>query len=78
MKEKITLEINGVEIKSVVEFDYTPPVKKMVSRLPEDCYPEEPEVYELYGLDCECGDLSGLLGCEEVVDTIIEQIKEAE
>lgn len=76
--ENIKIDIMGVEFDGYVEFDYTPAVKGVYHLAPEDCYPSEPEEFELTWLFANGVNMSALLNNEELCESIIEQIKESE
>ncbi len=74
-EREIILEINGVEINSRVTFDYTPPVRGVYHLAPENCFPSEPEEFELTGLTVGDSDWSCIL-TDKVTEAIVEQLKD--
>lgn len=68
----VILEINDTEVEAVLTFDYTPEVQGVYDALPEDCFPTEPEEYELIKLVAEGNDCSWML--EHIGDSLIEQL----
>lgn len=80
MRQVITIEVCGKELEAEVEFDFTPKVPARTSGLPENCWPEEPETWEIYGLFLKddsgvfCIGVSGLILYIE--DELIELLRD--
>ncbi|AUR93160.1 hypothetical protein NVP1184A_21 [Vibrio phage 1.184.A._10N.286.49.A5] len=70
----VTLEINGTEVEAMLTFDYTPEVQGVYDALPQDCFPTEPEEWELIKLVAEDNNCSWML--EHIGDNLIDQIGE--
>ena len=68
----ITLDFNGIEVKAMLTFNYTPEIKGVYTALPENSYPTEPEECELLTLVVEGNDCSWML--ELIGDSLIEQL----
>lgn len=47
---EITIEIMGQEFPAEVAFNYTPAIDGRYSGPPEDCYPSEPEEFDIQSL----------------------------
>lgn len=48
--EKIQIEVAGVELDFVVEFNFTKGTPGVYHLAPENCYPAEPDEYEVFAL----------------------------
>jgi hypothetical protein len=70
--ETITLEIGSVEVNFIVTFDYTPEIKGVYDALPQDCYPTEPEEFELASIV----HLASSRNCDWLIDVAYDQIIE--
>jgi len=70
----VTLDINGSEVEAELSFNYTPEVQGVYDALPEDCFPTEPEEWELLKLVVEDNDCSWML--EYIGDSLIDQLGE--
>ena len=79
--ETIHIEMLGKEIEFEVEFNFTKGTPGVYHLAPEDCYPAEPDEYEITALNCiglEQGkrkhyDVSYLL--DELQDEVIELLE---
>lgn len=71
-KAMVTLDVNGSEVEAELTFDYTPFSPGFYSGPPGDCYPCEPEEYDLLTLVADGNDCSWLI--EHIADDLIEQI----
>jgi hypothetical protein len=74
-KKTVTLDINNIEVEATLTFDYTPEVKGVYDALPEDCYPTEPEEWDLLKLRTEDGDDCDWM-IPYIADSLIEQLGE--
>lgn len=68
----VTLDINNTEVEAVLTFNHTPFSPGFYSGQPEDCYPCEPEEYELIKLVAGDNDCSWMI--ELIRDSLIEQL----
>lgn len=50
--EEIQIEVAGKELDFVVEFNFTKGTPGVYHLAPEDCYPSEPDEYEVTALYC--------------------------
>lgn len=77
--EKINLEIEGQEFECEVEFYFSPRVPAKLFAAPENCYPEEPEMWEFSSLKMmvndESHDVSFLI--KSLVSDLIQKIEDA-
>lgn len=69
----VTLDINGSEVEAELSFNYTPEVQGVYDALPEDCFPTEPEEYDLLKLRTEDGDDCDWM-IPYIADNLIEQL----
>lgn len=74
-KTKVILNICDVEIAAEVSFYYTPSVTGVYNLAPENCYPDEPEEFELYSLKTERGDDCDWM-IPYIADDLVYQIKQ--
>jgi len=65
----VTLDINGTEVEAALTFNYTPETKGVYDALPEDCFPTEPEEWDLLKLETEDGD-----DCDWMIPYIAEDL----
>lgn len=70
----VTLDINGSEVHAELSFNYTPEVQGVYDALPEDCFPTEPEEWELLKLVVGEDDCTWIL--DHIEDELIDQVKE--
>ena len=75
MIELITLQLEGTEYSVAIDYTFTKGVPGKLCGPPEDCYPEEPEEWELHTLMLGSLDLSDLLEIEDVRLSILEQLQ---
>ncbi len=68
----VTLDINGSEVEAELSFNYTPEVQGVYNALPEDCFPTEPEEFEIIKLVVEDNDCSWMI--ELVGGSLIDQL----
>ena len=52
LSEELQIEILGKEIEFQVEFNFTKGKPGVYHLAPEDCYPDEPDEYEVTALYC--------------------------
>ena len=71
----VTLDINGSEVEAELSFNYTPEVQGVYDALPEDCFPTEPEEWDLLKLRTEDGDDCDWM-IQYIADSLIEQLGE--
>lgn len=64
---EIEIEVNGVELKAEIHFDYTPPVPAKLYGPPEDCWPEEPAEWEFNELFLLADDGSYTIDISELI-----------
>lgn len=64
---EIDIEVNGVELKAEVHFDYTPAVPAKLYGHPEDCWPEEPAEWEFTELYLMADDGSYTVDISELI-----------
>ncbi len=76
-KKTVTLDINGSEVEAELSFNYTPEVQGVYDALPEDCFPTEPEEYDLLKLKTEDGDDCDWM-IPYIADSLIEQLGEGD
>jgi hypothetical protein len=82
MKEIVSIEICSKEFEVEVDFDFIPEVPAKLYGLPENCYPAEPEIWEINSLMLK--DHEGVYSidiCElidYIEDDVILAIKEKE
>lgn len=80
--EQINLEIEGKEFECEVSFNFTKGTPGVYHLAPEDCYPSEPDEYEIIELvifagelsTCNKHDISFLI--EDLTESIEEQLEE--
>jgi hypothetical protein len=68
MKAKIELQINNKVIKCLIDYEFTPGVPAKLYGLPENCYPAEPEEWEIMAVTvldyCLAKDANAMAGIE--------------
>jgi len=74
-KKTVTLDINNIDVEAIVTFDYTPEVQGVYDALPQDCFPTEPEEYDLLKLRTEDGDDCDWM-IPYIANSLIEQLGE--
>ena len=74
-KKTVTLDINNIEVEAMLTFDYTPEVRGVYDALPQDCYPTEPEEFDLLRLETEDGDDCDWM-IPYIANRLIEQLGE--
>ena len=77
MIELVKLQMEGCEYSVAVDYTFTKGVPGKLCGPPEDCYPEEPEDWELHTLMLGDLDLSSLLEIHYIEREIINQLKES-
>lgn len=81
MRQVITIEICGKELEAEAVFKFTPEVPAYIDGLPEDCYPAEPEEWELCKLSLKDEDGDFLVDVDELIlyieDELIELLRDA-
>jgi len=73
----VILNINGTKVEAALTFDYTPEVKGVYDALPQDCFPTEPEEYDLLKLETEDGDNCDWM-IQYIAEDLVSQLKEIE
>lgn len=68
----VILDINGSEVEAELTFNHTPEIPGVYTALPENCFPTEPEEWELLKLVVDDNDCTWMLG--HIEDDLIEQI----
>ena len=71
----VTLDINNTEVEAVLTFNHTPEIPGVYTALPENCFPTEPEEWELLNLETEDGDDCDWM-IPYIADSLIEQLGE--
>ena len=71
----VTIDINNIDVEAIVTFDYTPEVQGVYDALPQDCFPTEPEEYDLLKLRTEDGDDCDWM-IPYIANSLIEQLGE--
>jgi hypothetical protein len=71
----VRLDINDIEVSAVLTFYYTPGIRGVYDALPEDCFPEKSEEWELVTLRTESGDDCDWM-IPYIADSLIEQLGE--
>lgn len=72
----VTLDINGSEVEAELKFEYAPEMPGVYTALPENCFPTEPEEFDLLSLKTEDGDNCDWM-IPYIAEDLIEQIKES-
>lgn len=76
MKQVITLEICGKEVEAEIDFTFVPKVPARVCGLPENCWPEEPEQWEIHSVYLRNSRGNFLVCVTELVDYIEDELIE--
>ena len=71
----VTLDINGSEVEAELTFNHTPEIPGVYTALPENCFPTEPEEWELLSLKTENGDNCDWM-IPYIAESLIEQLGE--
>ena len=75
-KEDVLIYLNEVELSAEIEYGFTPEVPAKLYGLPENCYPAEPEEWDLHRLVLQNGeDISELI--HYIEDDLIQQLRSA-
>ncbi len=70
----VRININDSEVKAELSFYYTQEIPGVYTALPENCYPTEPEEFDLVKLETEDGVNYDWL-IEHIADDLIGQIQ---
>jgi len=73
--ETISIELLASEIDVEVDFDFEPAVAGCYTGLPENCFPDEPEVLEINKLTVGKVDVSWMIEGNELM--LVELVKES-
>lgn len=71
----VTLDINGSEVEAELTFNHTPEIPGVYTALPENCFPTEPEEFDLLNLETEDGDNCDWM-IPYIAESLIEQLGE--
>ena len=77
MRTVVTIELCNKEFDVEVIFDFTPEVIAKVDALPENCYPGEAEIWDIYGLCLKDDDGNFVVDICKLIDHIEDDLIQA-